>query len=464
MKSGRFITARALVCTLIAIPALYGQAHRAIILGQVTDRSGALIPGAAVKAIQTETNLVTATVTNEAGNYEFPGLLPGTYKVEATTQGFKTATVEGIVLTSAKRAQIDLMLEIGELAESVVVRSERAMLDTASADTNVVVDQRKVMDLPVGQGNVVYLYLMAPGAMSATAVGLAGSVGNDVMLMQRGGSSVTRFNGSPAGTTEYTIDGAPNTQRGNAAAGGGVAFNPTPDMVQEVRVQTVTFDASVGHTGGATVDVVLKSGTNEFHGTVYKFFRGTDWNANSWSGNRGGTPRIDYQFKMWGFSGGGPVRIPKLYDGRNRTFFFGGFADWAGLSPDLPDFVTIPTPQQLRGDFSALLGVGPQYQVYDPNSARLLANGRVERSPFPGNIIPASRIHPVASAFAKLWPEPNATGTADGQRNFTYMHEPYPRKLWNLPLRFDHELTPAQKLQGAHGTAFPANATFEEGG
>ena len=335
MIARTFVPVSVLLLVSIAVPPLRAQAHRAIILGQVTDRTGAAVPNAPVKVIQTETNVTSKTASNESGNFEVPGLLPGTYRVEATAKGFKGAVVEGIVLTAAKRAEVNLLLDIGDVAESVTVKSERELLDTASADTNVVIDQRKLTDLPVGEANVTYLYFLAAGAHTASGVALGTSVGNDVMPMQRAGTSTSRFNGSPAGTSEFTIDGSPNMQEGNASAGGGVAFNPSPDMVEEVRVQTTTFDASVGHSGGATVDVILKSGTNQLHGTASDYFRSKDWNANSWAGNRGGTPRQDFQYKLWGFTAGGPVRLGPLYNGKDRTFFFIGFESWSSLSPNV---------------------------------------------------------------------------------------------------------------------------------
>ncbi len=453
----------AVVICLLAPSSLLPQAHRAIILGQVTDRTGALVPAAKVQVIQKDTNLRWNTATNESGNYEVPGLLPGVYRIEASHRGFRTAAIDEVTLTSARRAGINLVLELGDVAESVTVRAEQQLLDTVSADANTVIDQRKIADLPVGQGNTTYLFFFAPGADSAAGIARGTSVGNDVQPMQRAGTQTTRFNGSPAGTAEFTIDGAPNTQRGNAGVGGGAAFNPSPEMVQEVRVQTATFDASVGHTGGATIDIVLKSGTNSFHGTLSKYWRSKEWNANTWAGNRGGIPRSDFQYKLWGGSLGGPVLLHKLYNGRDRTFFFIGFEDWASLSPNPPGFVTVPRPAQLRGDFSDLLRLGAGYQLFDPDGAQLLANGRIQRTPFPGNLIPASRLNPVASKFSPLWPEPNAAGAADGQLNFTYLNEPYPRTLRATPIRIDHNLTRAQKLFGrvvVSPTRLPRSGVF----
>ena len=175
--------------------------------------------------------------------------------------------IDDLILSSGRTLEVDLKAELGEVRESVTVEAEKQMLDTASADVNTVVTSRQVADLPIGQGHAEYLFLMVPGADSASSAGRGGS-GVDIQPIQRQGTSQTRFNGSPQGTTEYTLDGTPNTQRGNSLAGGGSSFNPSAEVVQEVRVQTATFDASVGHTGGATVDLVLKAGSNQYHGNA----------------------------------------------------------------------------------------------------------------------------------------------------------------------------------------------------
>jgi len=244
--------------------------------------------------------------------------------------------------------------------------------------------------------------------------------GMDMQPLQRSLQGTTRFNGSPAGTNEYTLDGTPNTQRGNGPAGGGASVLPSTEVVQEVRVQTATFDASIGHTGGATVDMVLKSGGNQYRGAAYGFIRDPGWNANSWQANRGGTPRPDFTFRRWGFHGGGPTTIPGLYKGKDRTFFYYGWESWSSFSPNPPFVMSVPRPAHLSGDFSDLLALGARYQLYDPSTARAAPNGRIQRDPLPGNRIPSNRLDPAAQAFNRLWLAPNTAGTADGQNNFTY--------------------------------------------
>ena len=174
----------------IASADLYAQAHRAILLGQVTDRTGSAVPAAEVRVIQKETNVVRTTRTNENGNYEVPGLLPGTYRVETSPKGFKTAAVDQIQLASAKRGEVNLIVEVGDVAESIVVRAEAQLLDTASADVNTVIDQRKVADLPVGQGNTTYLFFMASGTAMLSTTSQVSPASSMMVLRFRTSSSV----------------------------------------------------------------------------------------------------------------------------------------------------------------------------------------------------------------------------------------------------------------------------------
>src|SRR6185436_15784008 len=200
------------IAVSIASPAMLAQAHRSIILGTVTDSSGAAIAGAEVHVVQESTNVDRPTTTNADGHYEVPGLFPDSYRVEARRAGFKTAIVDRIAISSGRSVEVNLRVEVGELKESVTVVADKQILDTASADVNTVVGERKIADLPIGQGHAAYLFLMVPGADSASSAGRGGN-GMDIQPIQRQGTSQTRFNGSPQGTSEYTLDGLPNTQR-----------------------------------------------------------------------------------------------------------------------------------------------------------------------------------------------------------------------------------------------------------
>jgi hypothetical protein len=465
MKSNRVLydVTKLIIIALLASPSLLvAQAQRAIILGRALDPNGGAIPGVEVKVIQKSTNVARTTLTNERGNYEVPGLFPGTYRIEAVRQGFKTSITDDVPVESAQRVEVNISLQLGTMAQSIEVKSEQQILNVANADTNTVFNQKKIADLPIGAGNTTFLFQLSPGADDASG-SERGGLGMDIQPMQRAGTSLSRMNGSPTGTNEYTIDGSPNMQRGNSRPGGSVAFNLSPEVVEEVRVQTNTFDASVGHSGGATVDLTMKSGTNDYHGSAYGFLRLPSWCANSWDANLVGQPRPDFTFRRWGFSGGGPVWFGPLYKGKNKTFFYYGFEKWSQLSPNPPTDATVPTPKELTGDFSDLLKLGPQYQLYDPDTAKLAPDGRITRLPFPNNIIPTDRIDPTALALAGLWPTPNQPGTADGLRNFSYLVSALPRTTWASTVRIDHNLSNSHKLFGRlllGVTGIPSSSLF----
>jgi hypothetical protein len=250
----------------------YAQDPRGAILGRVTDSSGALVSGAAVHATNTATNTTASSVTNQDGNYEIPYLLPGTYKVTAELQGFKTAVRDGIELRVADRLSIDFALTVGDVSQSVVVTGETPLLDTASASVGMVMDERRTSELPVVGGSAFYLARLAPGIVNA---GSGRSAGNPMDYNSVGGS----VNGSRSSTSEITLDGVPDMY------GRSSAYVPPQDLVQEYKIVTAKYDASLGHAAGAVVNVSMQSGTNQLHGTAYYFdsrIRATPWFSNNW--------------------------------------------------------------------------------------------------------------------------------------------------------------------------------------
>ncbi len=442
-----------LICLGVSASNLYPQGLRAIILGRVVDSSGGVVSGVAVQVIHVSTNTIRHTLTNETGNYEVPGLFPGVYRIEAALVGFKKAVIESVPVEGGQRVERDLTLEVGEISDAITVTSEQAILDSASASVATVIDARKLQDLPIGPSNANFLFTLSPAAHNGETWGTGGAGGQNTQPVNRGGSTRYRFNGVPAGTSEYTIDGAPNT----AGAGGGTSVNLNTYMVQEVRIQTGVYDASVGHTAGAVVDLIMKSGTNEFHGSLWGRFRNGGWNANSFTSNLTGLPRPDPEFQHWGFTGGGPII-------KNKLFFFYGFEDWQARSTNPPFVATIPKPQHLNGDFSDLLALGPQFQLYNPFSGRPASGGRIERDPFPNNIIPANLIHPTTRALSKFFPAPNQAGTREGLENFSFEGEPFPRSFWSSVMRLDYDLSPSHKVYGrwlTGDTVIPTSVMYD---
>ena len=447
LRTAMLLAAGVVCCSSVIL----AQAHRAVIVGTLSDVTQRVVSGAEIRVVQMDTNVERITTTNAQGRYEVPGLLAGTYRVKASHEGFKAAVVEDVLVTSGERVEINLSIEVGAVTESVEVTAERQLLDAVTGDVNVVMRQKEIDELPIGQGHAMFLLLLAPGAGVARS-----GAGMDFQPLQRSTQGIIRFNGSPSGTTEFTLEGTPNTQDLNGPAGGGASVLPSNEMVSEVRIQTATFDASVGHSGGTTVDMQLKSGSNDWHGTGFGFVRDPSWQANSWSANRTGNPRPDIFYRRWGGNIGGPIL-------KDKTFFFYGFERWKSFSPNPPFVTSVPRPAHLAGDFSDLLALGADYQLYDPLSARAAANNRIQREPFPNNVIPQSRIDSLAKGFEPHWPEPNAPGTPDGTNNFVYDLSPDPRSMWTSVLRLDHNLSRSHHLFGrwVHShTGIPFDSSF----
>jgi hypothetical protein len=427
---------RMLAASVLLSALAFSQETRGLVTGLVVDASGAAVPNAAVRAVHSQTGVSSATVTNHEGLYQIRYLLPGTYQLTAQALGFKTLVREGIEIRINDRVELNLPLEIGAVGERVEVVGETPLLETTSASLGMVIDQKRIAELPLLHGNPMAVLDLTPGLAQARTsdLGLWGG-----RVFDNGWTTSFAIDGSSSNSHEITLDGVANTTSLGGAGGGRVtvAFTPPADMVQEFKVQTATFDASVGYTSGAVINMSVKSGTNAFHGTAYYFKILPELNANQWFANRNGQPKVDFSYNRWGVTNTGPVYLPKLYDGRERTFYSYGYEGHHD-SPPWPQTLTVPTPKQLTGDFSDQLALGATYQIYDPASARLLPNGRVERTPFIGNIIPANRINPFTAAIGKYWGAPRTAGAADGTNNFPDPAQPDPNRYFSHVARVDH--------------------------
>ena len=390
---------------LVSNGALNAQETRGQILGRILDQSGAVVVGATVKALNTGTNVAITASTNESGDYFLPLLLPGTYTLSAEMRGFKTFVEESIPVQVASRMTINIALEVGQASESVRVVGEAPLIETSTASMGQVIDQRGISELPQKDGNPIMLSNLAPGVFNMTTPGWTRAFDN-------GSSSSFSANGTPSAQNEFTMDGAPNTQRNF------VAYVPPADTVQEFKIQTTSIDASTGFTAGAVINVSLKSGTNEIHGSAYYFVQNSALNANSFFTNRAGLKKPPLKMHRYGINASGPVFIPKLYNGKNRTFWMYGYEGIKDCVIENQGTYAVPTAAQRRGDFSALLKVGSQYQIYDPFSTTPAAAGRFSRQPLAGNIIPASYLNKTAQTLVNYYSEPNQQGTADGTDNF----------------------------------------------
>lgn len=436
------ILARLPLLLILTLALSMGQETRGIISGTVSDSSGAVVPNASVTATNTATNVNTKATTNANGIYTLPFLVPGPYKVTASVPGFRAALRESVDIRIADRLQVDFMLEVGSNTEEVRVTAEAPLLQTSSANLGQVVESRLIRELPIPHGAPLTLMYLTPGVVNTYPGGMAAQEPTNLNAT----STMVNINGAPMGTTDFTTDGIPNTQSSNADRGVGMANAPPADVVEEFKLETA-FDASVGRTSGTVINVSLKSGGNQPHGSAYIFHRDPDWNSNSFFANRAGQAKGQFKYDRWGASLTGPLFIPKLLNGKDRTFFTYGYE---GMHRDeLQAFTgTVPDPRHLGGDFSNLLALGPQYQIYDPATIRPAANGRFSTQPFAGNMIAASRINSISKNIASYYAAPNNPARPDGVNNYSSQTRPEPEIYYNHVGRVDHSLTSKQRIFG----------------
>jgi hypothetical protein len=429
----------AALTSVLLVPYAVAQDPRGTLRGSVTDPSGGSIPGVQVRAVNAATGVSASAETNAAGNYNMPFLLPGVYTVTAESAGFKRFSREGIRIVVGEIVELPIEMTVGAVSETVEVTAESPLLDTQSPSLGQVIDERRITELPTLAGNPFELALLTPGVMNGT------NLRDRKPAFNNGGSQIST-DGNGTYNNEFQIDGVSNT----FADGGGrarVAFSPPQTAVQEFKMQTSTYDASVGHTIGSVINVSTKNGTNDLHGEAHWFIRNSAFDAPNFFNNKNNTPIAVYQDNRYGASAGGPVYIPKLYNGRNKTFWFYAYEANKWKVPG--NFTgTVPTEAMRRGDFSALLALGPEYQIYDPATIRPAGNGRFTREPFTGNIIPSNRLDPVGVALANLYPLPNQTGTRDFRNNFFNPANTAREDYWVNVARVDHTFTENWRMFG----------------
>jgi hypothetical protein len=393
---------------LLTVP-LAAQESRGAIAGRVLDPSGAVVAGAEIRVTNGATGAVTAGRTNETGNYVISFLPPGVYTLAAEMAGFRKAERAGIEVRVNDILSIDVSLQVGEAAETVRVVETTPLLESSTVSVGQVVDERRLTELPIQAGNAFELVMLAPGVVNTTNLrARKAGFGN--------AASQFRTNGNRLYSNEFTLDGVPNTF--STGDNPQVAFQPPRSAVAEFKVQTSAFDAGLGHTSGAVVNLVTKSGGNQFHGELHEWLSNSALDASTFFQNRAGEKKPVYQDNQYGASLGGPALIPKLYRGRNRTFFFYAWEANQWGKP-VARVGTVPTAAQKTGDLSALLALGSSYQIYDPLTTRPAERGRMSRQPLAGNFVPASRIDPIARKLMTYWREPNTPGTREGRDNFT---------------------------------------------
>jgi len=419
MKSFRTVLSAGGVWMALAALA-FAQNPAGRIVGIVTDSSGAVVPRAQVRATNAETGVSAPAFTNEVGRFEIPFLPPGTYNLTAELAGFKKYVREGIQVRISAAVEVPIRMEVGATTETLEVREQTPLLDTSSASLGRVVDQRRLQSLGERGGNPIELELLAPGIVNATNLRLRKPSSPDALssVSANGNTQPAAVGSSRQWGNEYQIDGI-----FNGAADGGrgfsrVAFSPPTGAVKEFKIQTTPYDASLGHTIGAVMAVTTAGGTNGLHGEAHFWGRNSAFDAPNFFNNKAGTKPGKYRDDRYGFTAGGPVYIPHVYNGKNKTFWL---FSWERNSPWCDPrawLLSVPTAAERQGDFSALLKVGSIYQVYDPLTTTPAPNGRFQRQPFANNVIPANRLDKVGVNLANLYGLPNQPGTADGQLNF----------------------------------------------
>ena len=319
--------------------------------------------------------------------------------------GFATTKREAIEVRVGDRLRFDLTLQLGAVTEEVTVRSEAPLLDTSTANRGQVINREQVADLPLLGRNP----FIAGAALAGRAVHAGARQPLESAVRQRRHGQFPASAAAARFTNEFLLDGVPNTGT-ETTQPNNLSFVPSPDATAEFKVQTSIYDAQYGRTGGGVVNVVLKSGTNQFHGALYEYYRDEKLNANTFDANRrAAVAKAGLYWNQPGLTVDGPVRIPGLYNGTDKTFFM---YNWEQIRSEVPfpQVYTVPSALERAGDFSQTRTAdGRPITIYDPLTTRL-ENGQYVRDAFPGNVIPASRIDPVALALLQRVPLPNAAG------------------------------------------------------
>ena len=416
----RSVGIETLLLVLLTSAPLMAQEFRGSITGSVTDPQGAWIPKTSVVARNLETNVKFETVTDESGLYFVPALPVGFYSVTISAAGFRTTVREKVELRVGDQLRIDFKMELGAVADSITVTGEADLLAATSASQGQVIDKTNVSDMPIYGRNPLALVLLSAG------VQVSNTAGEMMHPYDNGGMDNLNVNGGRGMMSEYLLDGSPNTntERGRA---GSLAFVPSPDAIAEFKILTSAFDAQYGRTAGGLITSTLKGGTNNLHGVVDFFARYPKLNANSFVNNLAGTPKSNSHDNEPGLEIDGPVYLPKIYDGRNRTFFM---YSWQGIytsSQGGTALFTVPTLPERQGDFSGLrTSAGGLITIYDPLTTQG-SGGTYTRQPFPGNRIPLGRVDPVALNIMAYYPNPNFAPSANGQNDYA-SHCCYPSR------------------------------------
>lgn len=432
------------VCSLLFAAAAFAQSDRGTITGTVADPAGAVVSGAAVSIRNIETGAVYQAGTSATGNYTLAQLPAGQYELSVTVPGFKSFIRKNITVEVAQTYRVDVPLEVGSNTESVTVSEAAPLLKTESGELSHTVDTNTMNNLPVmgigaaagssGLRNPYAVVQLLPGATYSPDVDI-------------------RINGMPANTQAMRIDGQDATNGWYSVQS---QTQGSVDAIQEFAVQTSNYAAELGQAGGGLFNITMRSGTNQFHGGVYEYFVNEALNAGTpfTTNGEGGLLRPRQRRNDWGFNFGGPVLLPKIYNGHDKLFFFFNFEHFAETIITNNVSGTVPTLQYREGNFSQALtnrnlgtdGLGRpilENTIYDPTS-NFVVNGVTYRNPFANNTIPASQIDPVALAIQNYFPMPTSSGLVNNYLP-TYAN---PKYTLVPSTKGDYQISSKSKLSG----------------
>jgi hypothetical protein len=385
---------------------LHAQEFRGTISGSITDPTGATILGAKIAVTETNTGTRVQTVSDSAGQYTAPYLQPGDYEISASLQGFKESLRKGVAVASGSHVVIDMRLEVGNVAETMSVTAAAPLLNTENASAGSSITHEEVQDLPLNGGTPMALAALSLGVIATGQPGL-------IHPFDSGGAAGWSVGGGYAQTSELLIDGSPD-----ATWDGRLEYSVPKDAVQEVNVKAFDAGAGYGHTGGGTLNQIMKTGTNSLRGTLFEQVQPNTLTANNFFNNAKDVARPVTHFNQYGVTAGGPVWIPKVINGKNKLFWFFAFEGLKDSQPN-PVFTTVPTGLERQGNFSGVLAAdGASSQLYDPYSA-VTSGSTITRTPYPSNTIPTTELNSIAQAYLRFYPEPNIVAVRpDGYENF----------------------------------------------
>lgn len=425
----------ALMMTALMAATLCGQSYQGTVRGALRDSADNAMSNITLTLINEATNLARVTTTNPAGEYVFEKVDPGRYRIVAEAVGFKKLERQGVIVETQQQLTLDLVMEIGAVTETVVISDEVPLIEASNAAVGQVIHKQFLNDLPNSGRNPFSLAAISPNYIPA---------GNPTFNRQQdqSGSSQISLAGGPVRGNNYLLDGVPIADLANRAV-----IIPTFEAIQELKMQVNNYDAEVGRTGGGVFNVTARSGANRVHGSLFGFTRPNVLQANNFFNNRNGLKRPDVPYYLYGGSLGGPIYVPKLYNGRDRTFFWFASEGYR-MQTFLSEAFTVPTELERAGNFSQTRNAGVPVVIYDPLTTRSV-NGQLVRDPFPGNIIPLNRQDAVGRALLQYFPKPNRPGDASGRNNYAATST-LDDRADQQTLKLDHAFTPWYKAAATY--------------